>query len=202
MGVNKLDIEFEDDEEIQAREEAERKKREVVDNVDIQFGDVDGEGTPPKGTAQPKAAPTQQKASASAHQKASAPARGIQSASPQQSAPASAPSVNVGADYKLGDELKKVSKTNQVLAIEIEARVKVEVAQKMTKTIADFHAQNKLLEHKINKLLTQMHKKAPPLKAELMQIKKLLKEHASLDEDTEEESSNEALKRPVKKKAA
>lgn len=240
MGVNKLDIEFEDDEEIQAREEAERKKREVVSDVDLEFG-VEGEDSSSQGTPKAKA-PSEEvkkeapKESPKEEPKKEAPAKSEETSAPKpkpkpvepqestpshaevkdineartqapQAAPqASSQPVSVGADYKLGDELKKVSTTNQVLAIEIEARVKVEVAQQMTKTIADFHAQNKMLEYKINKLLTQMHKKAPALKAELMQIKKYLKEHASLDEDSEEESSNEsgqqASKKPVKKKAA
>jgi hypothetical protein len=114
--------------------------------------------------------------SAPAQQQAAAPAQ-FQNLPQQQ--------VFVGPDYKLGDELKKVAASNQVLAIEIEARVKIEVTKELTKIIAENHAKNKLIEHKINKILTGINQKVPALKNELMTIKKLLSDHATFGEGDE-----------------
>lgn len=219
--MNKLDIEFEDDEEIKAREEAERKKNQVVEEVDIDFG-VDDSAPASSGESKPapkaeKAAPREQQQKVKPVEKAQRSEE--QTPAPRQQSPQPAQAqqyqqipqaqVMIGPDYKLGDELKKFAASNQIFAIELEARVKVEVTKEMTKTVADFHAQNKLLEHKINKLLMQMNQKAPAIKNELMMIKKLLKEHCSLDEEGAEENAAPTksdgarpTKRPVKKKAA
>ncbi len=221
--MNKLDIEFEDDEEIKAREEAERKKNQVVEEVDIDFG-VDDSAPASSGESKPtpkaeKAAPSEQQQKVKPIEKAQRPQEHTSTPQQQKPEPAQVPTqqyqqipqaqVMIGPDYKLGDELKKFAASNQIFAIELEARVKVEVTKEMTKTVADFHAQNKLLEHKINKLLMQMNQKAPAIKNELMMIKKLLKEHCSLDEEGAEENAAPTksdgarpTKRPVKKKAA
>ncbi len=242
MGVNKLDIEFEDEEEIEARKEAERKKAEAVADIDLSFGaheESEAEETP--AASEDPSLDAIKKARKAAREKAkgegqSAPAQ--QAAPQQQAAPVqqAVPSqqvqqpvqqvaaqpqmqtipqqqVFIGPDYKLGDELKKVAASNQILAIEIEARVKVEVTQQLTEITAKHHADAKLLEHKINKLLTQMNQKAPALKNELMMIKKLLKEHAALGDESEDEKPQQPAQkrasaqgkpqqRPVKKKAA
>ncbi len=218
MGVNKLDIEFEDDEEIQAREEAERKKNEVVEDVDLQFGaessdDSDGGASldearqarraareKSKAPVQQQAQPQQQQAQPQQQQAQSQRVAPVQQVAPAQQ-------VYIGPEYRLGDELKKVMATNQVLTIEIEARVKIEVTEQLTETIAKHHADTKLLEHKVNKILMQMNQKAPALKNELMMIKKLLKEHATIGKDEDEAASAQAKpqqsqQRPVKKKAS
>jgi hypothetical protein len=203
MGVNKLDIEFEDEEEIAAREEAERKRSEVPEDVDLSFGAHDDDDS--SGGGEPAAAPVEQaapaqqapaqKAAAPAPQKQAAPvqqaaAQPVQQPVQQQAAPAQFQNlpqqqIFIGPDYKLGDELKKVAASNQVLAIEIEARVKIEVTKELTKIIAENHAKNKLIEHKINKILTGINQKVPALKNELMTIKKLLSEHATFGEGEE-----------------
>ena len=216
MAVNKLNIEFEDDEEIRAREEAQRKKSEALGDVDLNFGDEDEAA--PAAQAQPKQRPA---ATSSAPKsvkpsKAAAPVQQERAAAPAQAAPVQASGnqqvdfqqlptrqVYVGPEYKLGDELKKIAASNQILAIEIEARVKVEVTQQISELVAEHHAKNKLLEHKINKLLTSIHQKAPAAKAELMSIKKLLKEQATLGEGSEAESEQKpaAAKKPAPAKA-
>jgi|GEM_PF-1220087 len=240
MGVHKLDIEFEDDEEIKAREEAERKKSEVVSNIDLEFGEDDSTSSEKAKVSNPsidedaakkavKAARAKKQAAAEAQQAQARPqskpepqaeqqpqSREVESspseAKPQQTSPAPAPELSaqpalqnsgaappgniqyqqiptqqvfIGPDYKLGDELKKVAASNQVLAVEIEARVKVEVTQKISEMIAKNHADKKLLEHKVGKILSQINAKAPALKNELMMIKKLLKEHCALGDEEE-----------------
>lgn len=232
MGVNKLDIEFEDEEELEARKEAERKKQEEVEDIDLEFGAHEEHGGGAAASSGEGASLDEiKKARKAAREKARAPvgAAPVQQAAPAQQAPVqqAAPvqqvaaaqpqyqqipqqQVFIGPDYKLGDELKKFAASNQIFAIELEARVKVEVTQKLTEITAKHHAETKLLEHKINKILTQMNQKAPALKNELMMIKKLLKEHATLgDEEAEEkpqarpqQQQQQQQRRPVKKKAA
>lgn len=218
MGVNKLDIEFEDEDEIQAREEAERKKSEVPEDVDLSFGAVEETGgldlesdepevspepvkvapqqkAEPQAAAPKKQAPPQQVAQPAAQPVQQQPVQQVVQQPVQQAAAATqfqqmpTAQVFIGPDYKLGDELKKVAASNQVLAIEIEARVKVEVTQQLTNIIAEHHAKNKLIEHKINKILTTINQKVPALKNELMTIKKLLQEHATLGEGESSEES-------------
>jgi predicted RNA-binding protein YlxR (DUF448 family) len=204
LAVNKLNIEFEDDEEIRAREEAQRKKSEALGDVDLNFGDEDeaASANEARPKARQKAAAPGAAAKSAAAPNRQAPVEQARAAAPQRARPQVQESGNqqvdfqqlptrqvyVGPEYKLGDELKKIAASNQILAIEIEARVKVEVTQQITELIAEHHAKNKLLEHKINKLLTSIHQKAPAAKAELMSIKKLLKEQASLGEEPEVEA--------------
>jgi hypothetical protein len=204
MAINKLDLEFEDDDEIKAREEAERRKHEVED-VDLEFG-TEGptpvkkparrppprEGAPPRrgGTPPRRQQADEGEAQSSAPRRSAAPASG------------GGGPVYIGDEYRLGDELKKVSVDNEVLAIEIEARVKIEVAQKITEIVANNTANAKLLEHKINRILTQMNQKFPTAKKELMMIKKQLAEHV---QDTAKSRENEEVfegKQAPKKKAA
>lgn len=239
MGVNKLDIEFEDEEEIRAREEAEKKKREaVVQDVDLEF-DVGEDIVSPESSTpepEPQAEPVKKE-----EPKAAAPAKAAvaKTEKPVQQQPvqqqvqqqpvqqqqvqqqqggvlqfhnqAIAPTnVSVGPDYKLGDELKKAMVTSPILAIEMEARIQVETHKRTTDIIAKHAAEAKLLEHKIGKMISQIHAKVPALKKELMMMKKLLAEHAAIGEEKESLSaessetkpSNPAQKQVVKKKAS
>ncbi len=207
MAVNKLNIEFEDDEEIQAREEAKRKSSEALKDVDLSFSADDDSGSAKEkspATSKGRAKPDQPKRQAPGQ-----PVRSQERATPREAAPQNSGGydfqqiptrqVYVGPDYKLGDELKKIAASNQILGIEIEARVKVEVTQQISQMIAEHHAKNKLLEHKINKLLGIISQKAPSAKAELMTIKKLLREQASL---TGSEEANPPQQNAAKKKVA
>ena len=189
MGANKFDLEFEDDDEIKAREEAERKKHEVED-VDLEFG-AEGNAPskkpvrrPPREGAPPRRAeaPVEK---APVRQRQEGAAATIRQAPQKRAAPVEgggAP-VYIGEEYRLGDELKKAAVDNEVLAIEIEARVKIEVAQKITEIVANNTANAKLLEHKINRILTQMNQKFPNAKKELMMIKKQLAEYVAESAD-------------------
>ena len=236
MGVNKLDIEFEDDDEIKAREEAERKKNELVEDVEIDFGASPQPATPessessePKAKEKPKvkekpeakaAEPTPVQSTQpepATPEPTPAPTPQPAAAQPSQS-PAPQPATNdgilnmhqgqvptgqimVGPDYKLGDELKKAMMTNQVLAIEMEARVQVEATKMTTDIIAKHAADAKLLEHKVNKLISAVAAKAPALKKELLQIKKLVGEHARIGDEEESPVASAAKAAPAKKPA-
>ncbi|MCP4911747.1 MAG: hypothetical protein GY909_01410 [Oligoflexia bacterium] len=245
MGVNKLDIEFEDDDEIKAREEAERKKNELVEDVEIDFGaspesQESSESSEPKAQEKPKVkvkpeAKAAEPTPTQSAQPTPAPAQPSQSPAPQPSVSQPTPQpvaaqaqptqveqvspgqIMVGPDYKLGDELKKAMMTNQILAIEMEARVQVEATKMSTDIIAKHAADAKLLEHKVNKLISAVAAKAPALKKELLQIKKLVGEHARIGEEEESPVASAtksqsgsakpsgpkpAAPRPVKKKAA
>tara|TARA_R110002072_G_scaffold64203_1_gene159124 strand:+ start:100907 stop:101620 length:714 start_codon:yes stop_codon:yes gene_type:complete len=237
LGVNKLDIEFEDDDEIKAREEAERRKKEVVNDVDIEFGDAPEGASPesspasePAKKSEVKAAPTQKSAPAASQPKANPQpkqeqqqpqqqARPQQQQQPQQVQTSQSPEQNsgvlnlhqgeiqsqqisVGPDYKLGDELKKAMGSNQILAIEMEARIQVEATKMITDVIAKNAADAKLLEHKINKLVSAVAAKAPAMKKELLQIKRLVTEHARIGEEEEPRAESSPTKNVVKKKSA
>lgn len=88
--------------------------------------------------------------------------------------------VSIGAAYQLGDELRKAEVTNPILGIEIEAKIKVAVAEEMGTVKAEHAQATKVLEQKINRMINAIAAKAPAAKKELMQIKKLLAEHAEV----------------------
>lgn len=107
--------------------------------------------------------------------------------------------------YRLGDELNYATSANALLNAEVQARVQLAVAQARAESIARVAQEAKLLEHKIVKLLTQAHGKAPAAKAELMAIKKMLAEYADpknlLGESAPESSDKPVAAAPEKKKA-
>ena len=195
MGVNKLDIEFEDEDEIKAREEAESKRSSIPEDVELSFDvheeeESDSSPSRTQGPSSPKVKSSQNspkvtEQSSNIQQESFSAPQGFQQLPQRQ--------VFVGPDYKLGDELKKVAASNQILAIEIEARVKVEVTQQLTRLIAEHHAKNKLIEHKINKILAGIGQKVPALKNEIIMVRKLLEEHATLGDISE---NNEEKKSP------
>ena len=217
MGAHKLDIEFEDEDEddAKAKEDAAKKAAEVkkhaesMTELEFEASDDTGETELPAEAAAP-AAPAQ-----------AAPAQ----APVQQAAPAAAAPVQTGqymhaspgaANYNLGDELRVAIGGNRILEIELQAKVEIAVTHRLTTIIAETAQENKVLETKVNKILSQVAAKAPALKKELAMIKKLLAEHSAVDkekhksEEASEKASSSAApakkKRPegapVKKKAA
>jgi hypothetical protein len=82
------------------------------------------------------------------------------------------------AHYKLGDEIKRLVAENHLLAAEVEAQVRLAVAERLVELKLSGAQEAKLLEHKVVKLIQQAFAKAPAVKAELLQIKKLVEEHA------------------------
>lgn len=226
MAVNKLDldIEFEDEEEVKRLEE-ERKKREEVKEVDLEFAVEPGEGDAgasgaalKKAQAEARRAALEKRNAASTEnisnieeaRKARAPAPqpepGInfaKSESPSITQNPVRPSAS-SPHYRLGDELNHAIEASALLNAEVQARVQLAVAEAKTEIIAKAAQEAKLLEHKIVKLLNQAHAKAPAAKAELMTIKKMLAEFSdpkNLLSENPATASEKPQAAPVKKKA-
>lgn len=194
MGVQKLDIEFEDEEELEAKKEAKAAALPVED-MDLSFDVEERSGGAPK-----KEAPAKPKAKASEGEKSPVDLgeerqkrrpeseaqpqqqQPVQQAQPAQQPVQQAQQFTPRSNYQLGDELNQALAQNPVLAIEMEARIKVEVTKKLAKLKAKTHGKNVILNEKVKKILGAMSKKAPALKNELMMIKKLIEENASLDD--------------------
>lgn len=233
MAVNKLDldIEFEDEDESKRLEE-ERKKREEVKEVNLEFSvEPDEDDGVSSGAALKKAqaearraalekkngspsSPTQQAPNANvadiqAARQARAPVR--EQTEPSLNFNKPEPSINQAPtrpsasspQYRLGDELNYAIESNALLNAEIQARVQLAVSQAKTEVIVKAAQEAKILEHRIVKLLTQAHAKAPAAKAELMAIKKMLAEHADARNLIEtNEPQVEQVAAPVKKKSS
>lgn len=227
MAVNKLDldIEFEDEEEAKRLEE-ERKKREEVKEVDLEFAVEPGEGDAgvsgaalKKAQAEARRAALEKKNAASGENVSNIEeARKARAPAPQQSEPSinfakpeptavtqnpMRPSAS-SPHYRLGDELNYAMEANALLNAEVQARVQLAVAEAKTEIVAKAAQEAKLLEHKIVKLLTQAHAKAPAAKAELMAIKKMLAEYSdpkNLLGESPTAASDKPQAAPVKKKA-
>ncbi len=236
MAVNKLDldIEFEDEDESKRLEE-ERKKREEVKEVNLEFSvepdEEDGaDSGASSGAALKKAqaearraalekkngtpSPQQNTSNANvadiqAARQARAPVR--EQTEPSLNFNKPEPSINhvptrpsaSSPQYRLGDELNYAIESNALLNAEIQARVQLAVSQAKTEVIVKAAQEAKILEHRIVKLLTQAHGKAPAAKAELMAIKKMLAEHADARNLIEtNEPQVEQVAAPVKKKSS
>lgn len=237
MAANKLDldIEFEDEDESKRLEE-ERKKREEVKEVNLEFSvepDED-DGTDigassgaalKKAQAEARRAALEKKNGNSSSTQSSTPNANVadMQAARQARAPVrdqSQPSLNTSKpeasinnsptrpsasspQYRLGDELNYAIESNALLNAEVQARVQLAVSQAKTEIIAKAAQEAKLLEHRVVKLLTQAHAKAPGAKAELMAIKKMLNEHAEAKNLIEtNEPQVEQVAAPVKKKSS
>jgi len=204
MGAHKLDIEFEDEEDLKAKEEAQRKAAEAAKHneamTDLEFDVADDDEPAPQ--AAPAAAPASAKKAAPEGAAKAAPAAQPAAAAPvQQAAP-----VQTGAymhaspgaaNYNLGDELRNVIGGNRILEIELQAKVEIAVTHRLTTIIAETAQENKMLETKVNRILSQVAAKAPALKKELAMIKKLLADHSAVDKSKNETEEGAA---PVKKK--
>lgn len=231
MGAHKLDIEFEDDDELKAeaaetakKKAAEAKHAEDMGELEFDVDDDDDDPAPaaaeestPAPVAAKKAAPqAAPQAAAKTQQQQQAPAA---VKAQQQSTAQSAPIQNQGqtpnpymhaspgaANYNLGDELRGAIGDNRILEIELQAKVEIAVTHRLTTIIAESAQDNKVLENKVNKILAQVAAKVPALKKELTMIKRLLAEHAAVDKEKyhADAASAEARARAaaVKKKAS
>lgn len=220
MGAHKLDIEFEDDEDLKAAEEAKKKEEEAkkaaAEMEDLEFdaavGDEEGGSPEAAAPAAESSAPKQKAAPAKAAPAQAAPAQAAPAqAAPvqQQAAPAQAAPVQTGAymhaspgaaNYNLGDELRNVIGGNRILEIELQAKVEIAVTHRMTNYIAEQAQEKKVLETKVNKVLSGIAAKVPALKKELAQIKKLLAEHSAVDKSKLDEDGGAEEAAPKKKK--
>jgi hypothetical protein len=204
MGAHKLDIEFEDDDQLKAEAAAAAKKKvaeakHAEDIAELKF-DVDDDPAP---AAAKKDAP---QAAAKAKQQQQARA---QSAPVQNQEQAANPYMHASpgaAHYNLGDELRGAIGDNRILEIELQAKVEIAVTHRLTTIIAESAQDNKVLENKVNKILAQVAAKVPALIKELTMIKRLLAEHAAVDKEKfhADAASAEARARAaaVKKKAS
>ncbi|MFT6069948.1 MAG: hypothetical protein ACJAT2_000962 [Bacteriovoracaceae bacterium] len=226
MGAHKLDIEFEDDDELKAREAETAKKKAAEDKhaadmgeleFDVDDGDDEEVAAPAAEPVQKAAAPQQQQAP----QKQAAPQAKPQ-AQPQAQQAQQPTNVSTGAymhaspgaaNYNLGDELRGAIGGNRILEIELQAKVEIAVTHRLTTIIAENAQENKVLENKVNKILAQVAAKVPALKKELTMIKRLLAEHAAVDKEKfhSDSASTEAKAKaaapaarpaPAKKKAS
>lgn len=175
MGVHKLDIEFEDEDDAKAKEEASRAAaaaRKVVDCVDLEFGAVENSGFQQQveeGTLPAMSDPSTKILLGPMGQAAP-----VQTSQYMHASPGS-------ANYNLGDELRSIIEGNRILEIELMAKVEIAVSHRLTSIIAKTAQENKALETKVNKILIQLAAKAPGLKKELLMIQRLLAENATVD---------------------
>ncbi len=220
MGAHKLDIEFEDDDELKAREAETKKKKAAEDKHAADMGELEfdvDDGDDEEEVTSPTAAATTEAVAPAPAQKAAAPQ---QQAQPQQKQAAAQPqarpqaqaqqqqqqqptNVTTGAymhaspgaaNYNLGDELRGAIGGNRILEIELQAKVEIAVTHRLTTIIAESAQENKVLENKVNKILAQVAAKVPALKKELTMIKRLMAEHAAVDKEKfrEDAASSEA----------
>jgi len=182
MPLEDLDLEFED-------EDGEKKSDAVAVDVDLEFGTSptvtttkkpSSEGSPrivPKPTIVPKKAgdtnPAINASSKTNSNVRAMPSRPIQPQPVAQTATAeeSAPSTEQG---DLISQLKE-----KIEQVEIEAQIKIAVAEFKTDILSDLLSDIKLLEHQIGGLLNRIHAKHPDLKQEALMIKKLLSDFSS-----------------------
>lgn len=207
MGAHKLDIEFEDDDELKAEaaETAKKKAAEAkhaADMGELEFDVDDNDEDDPAPAEQSTPAPAAANPAKATPQAAQAkPQQQQQQQQPRQQAPAqSAPAqgqrqatnVSTGAfmqpspgaaNYNLGDELRGAIGDNRILEIELQAKIEIAVTHRLTTIIAENAQDNKVLENKVNKILAQVAAKVPALKKELTMIKRMLAEHAAVDKE-------------------
>tara|TARA_Y100000590_G_scaffold259270_2_gene291062 strand:+ start:78197 stop:78856 length:660 start_codon:yes stop_codon:yes gene_type:complete len=202
MGAHKLDIEFEDEEDLKAKEEAQRKAAEAAKHneamTDLEFDVADDDEPAPQAAPAAAPAPAKKAAPEAAAKAAPAaqPAAPVQQAAPVQTGAYMHASPGA-ANYNLGDELRNVIGGNRILEIELQAKVEIAVTHRLTTIIAETAQENKMLETKVNRILSQVAAKAPALKKELAMIKKLLADHSAVDKTKNETEEGAA---PVKKK--
>ncbi len=197
MGANKLDIEFEDDGEIEARKKAELKKSQAVEDIEIDFSAHSGEtGVDSAVPSSGQKPPANEKVKKDPDKKQTPPGPPIDQGvlniqeGPVQSEGRSESSTSSGEKYRLGDELKRISANNRLLIAEVEARVQVETQKGLTDFVARKAQEAKVLETKINRLISQVAVKAPSVKKELMMMKRLLAENARVGQPEEKEVSS------------
>ncbi|GAB4016911.1 MAG: hypothetical protein Fur0010_17170 [Bdellovibrio sp.] len=206
MAVKDLNIEFEDEDDIKKAEEERKKKASVVQDVELDFdvltdpnvpeGDVKKALEQTKTQPMAKGLPTTKPQVATKPQAAPAPQAEVKPIRPQPAAaPAPAPVASaqpqvVSANYQLGDELKKIMNGNQILQIELEARIKIEVAERMAILKAEQAQENKMLERDVTRILKQIVAKAPALKKEVMQLQKIVQDFAIVDKSKKKNSGS------------
>ena len=190
MPFDDLDLEFEDE------DEAKKKKSEAV-HVDVDLDFAVPEGARPRPTQPPKPAAPAAAAPNAPRPPQARPAevRNIGEARQAQAQPvkrpvAAAPAGNtqprVAGTSALKDESHYDLESQQVVEmraemqrIQLEAEVKVQVAEFKTEYLTEMLSDMKLASHQIEQLLVRINAKHPDMKNEVLMIKKILADFTS-----------------------
>ena len=182
MPFDDLDLEFEDE------DEASKKKREAVNvDVDLEFQAPDGarakalppkppQKPPPPGAPQPTTRPQGQPGDVRKIDDARAAA--LRRPAPPTGA---SPTSRVAGSSAIKDDLDFDLESNQVVELreqmrkmELEAQVRVSVAEFKTDYLTEMLSDMKLMEHQIGQLLARINAKHPDMRNEVLMIKKIL----------------------------
>lgn len=188
MAFDDLDLEFEDE------EEQKKKKNEAVQvDVDLEFHTPGGSEKPKAaqpvkpvsagGTASGIQRPVAQEkpaevrkidearaAQAQARPAGSSAQRPVANAQPRV---AGTSALQPEAAYDLESQ-QVVEMREQVRKVELEAEVKVQVAEFKTEYLTEMLSDMKLAQHQIEQLLVRINAKHPDMKNEVLMIKKIL----------------------------
>ena len=190
MAFDDLDLEFEDE------EETKKKKNEAVHvDVDLEFNSPEGgkarapqpparpasAGTAPNIPRPPTAGQPQQPGTVRKIEDArAAQAQARPGAPAAQARPASAQPRAVGTSaikeesaYDLESQ-QIVEMREQMRRVELEADVRVAVAEFKLELLSEMLSDMKLMEHQIGQLLIRINAKHPDIKNEALMIKKIL----------------------------
>lgn len=189
MPFDDLDLEFEDE------DEAKKKKSEAV-HVDVDLDFAVPEGAKPRPTQAPKpVAPTGVAPSAPKSPARPAEVRNIGDARAAQAQPVKRPAPlpqsggtqpRVAGTSALKEETHYDVDSQQVVEmraemqrIQLEADVKVQVAEFKTEYLTEMLSDMKLASHQIEQLLVRINAKHPDMKNEVLMIKKILADFVS-----------------------
>jgi hypothetical protein len=183
MAFDDLDLEFEDE------EESKKKKNEAVHvDVDLEFSTPEvakpkaaqptrppGAGTAPSIPRPQPARPAEVRQINDARA-AQAPARPASPSRPQ--APGQPRVVGTSAIKEEGaydlESQQVVEMREQMRRVELDAEVKVQVAEFKTEYLTEMLSDMKLAQHQIEQLLVRINAKHPDMKNEVLMIKKIL----------------------------
>jgi hypothetical protein len=193
MGAKHLNLEFEDDDEDlsseeeakQKREEEERRARELAQEIEFVATDPNITITN-KGISRPEkpaAAPVVKQAAKPAPSanvtpiRQQAPVEATKPSVVATPAPVAAPAPAVQAPIQKVVATETLDTSRTYSAVEVEALIRAAVAESKLEYITDMAIETKLLEQKVNKILTMIFTKVPALKKEVMQVQKYLADH-------------------------
>jgi len=186
MAFDDLDLEFEDE------DEQKKKKNEAVHvDVDLEFSTPEGAKPKPVQPQKPPGAGTAPGIQRPAQGKPAEvrnidQARAAQAqARPQQAAPVQRQAATVQPRVVGSSAIKEdgaydlesqqvVEMREQMRKIQLDAEVKVQVAEFKTEYLAEMLSDMKLASHQIEQLLVRINAKHPDMKNEVLMIKKIL----------------------------
>lgn len=200
MSLDDLDLEFEDEEE--------KKSDAVSVDVDLEFGTDTNVGiqkpspvaggkpiakpqaiSPKPGTptqaAKPSIVAKTPVAESNVRPITPKPAAALSNAAsekvtPRVAAVSGSSALQVEPESVVGDQNDLVALLqNRIEQVELDAQIKIAVAEFKTDILSDLLSDIKLLEHQIGGLLGRIHTKHPDLKQEVLMIKKLLSDFSN-----------------------